>query len=74
MDDPEFMRIHKDDIPNDILTQYDAHLYMDKAGYVHFKINKGMYGLKQAAILANQQLQKNLAKETSQKDLAKETL
>ena len=34
---------------------------IDNNGYVHFKINKGMYGLKQAAILAYQQLKQHLA-------------
>ena len=61
MDEPEFMRIHRDDIPDDILLQYDAHLYMDHSAFVHFRINKGMYGLKQAAILAYKQLKTNLA-------------
>ena len=34
---------------------------MDKYEYVYFQINKGMYGLKQAAILAYKQLKTNLA-------------
>ena len=46
MEEPEFMRIHKDDIPQNILTQYEAHLYMDQQDYIYFKINKRMYGLK----------------------------
>ena len=50
MPQPEFMKIHKDDIPTDILTKYEAITMMDSANYVYFQINKGMYGLKQAAI------------------------
>ncbi len=61
MDEPEFMCIHRDDIPEDILQQYEAHRYMDSSNYVYFQINKGMYGLKQAAILAYKQLKTNLA-------------
>ena len=61
MDQPEFMKIHKDNIPQDIMEQYGANELLDSANYVYFQINKGMYGLKQAAILAYKQLKKNLA-------------
>jgi len=37
------------------------HTIKDKNGHVHFNITKGMYGLKQAAILAYQQLKAHLA-------------
>ena len=60
MSNPEFMKIHKNDIPNDIHNRYDSTKFMDKNGYVYFKIIKGMYGLKQAAILAYNQLKNNL--------------
>ena len=56
MQDPEYMKIHQDDIPQDILDQYKASQYMDFQGYVYFQITKGMYGLKQAAILAYKQI------------------
>ena len=61
MEELEFMRIHKDDIPQDILRQYEAHLYMDQQDYIYFRINKGLYGLKKADILAYKQLKDNLA-------------
>ena len=61
MPQPEFMKIHRDDIPTDILTKYNATSMMDKTNYIYFQINKGMYGLKQAAILAYKQLKQNLA-------------
>lgn len=54
------MKIHKSDIPQDILNRHKALQYMDTKGYVYFKITKGMYGLKQAAILAFDQPKKNL--------------
>lgn len=50
--EPEFMKIHWSDIPEDILTRYNATNYMDTNNYIYFQIDKGMYGLKQAAILA----------------------
>ena len=50
------MKIHQDDIPQDILDQYKAPQFMDNKGYVYFKITKGMYGLKQATIFAFNQL------------------
>ena len=62
MNNPEYMKIHQDDIPQDILHQYKAHQFQDKRGFVYFKITKGMYGLKQAAILAYNQLKENLSK------------
>ena len=49
---PEFMKIHQDEILQDILDQFKAHLFIDSKGYVYFKITKGMNGIKQAAILA----------------------
>ena len=49
------MRIHTDLIPDGIMTQYKL---KEKAvdGYVFVCIKKGMYGLKEAAILAYNQL------------------
>ena len=60
MDKPEFMKMHKSEIPTDIFSRYKMDKIVSKNGYVHFKINKGMYGLKQAAILAYQQLREHL--------------
>ena len=57
----EYMKMHIDEIPSDIITKYDMSHLQDKNGYVHFKIVKGMYGLKQAAILAYDQLKDHLA-------------
>ena len=52
-----------DFIPDNIIEKYDlTKLVVD--GYVYIlEIMKDMYGLKQAAILANRQLVRNLAKE-----------
>ena len=61
MPEPEYMKLHISEIPQDIIDQYDLTKYMDKNKFVYFKITKGMYGLKQAAKLAYDQLVKNLA-------------
>ena len=60
MKEPEYMRLHLDYIPEDIVKRYKLEeLAVD--GYVYIKIAKGMYGLKQAAILAYKLLVKRLA-------------
>ena len=57
----EYMFIYIKDIPPDIVNQYNLNeLAID--GKVYVEIRKGMYGLPQAGILANELLQKNLAK------------
>lgn len=61
MDQPECMKIHKDNISQDIMDKYDAHSILDSSNYVYFQINKGMYGLKQTSIFAHKQLKENLA-------------
>ena len=47
-------------IPDEVITQYKLSDIADKYGWVYIKICKGMYGLKQAGIIANQELQKHL--------------
>ena len=60
MPEPEYMRIPWNIIPNDIIRRYN--LTEKRHGdYVYVKITKGMYGLKQAAILAYKQLCDHLA-------------
>ena len=61
MQEPEYMRMNIAEIPEDIIKKYNLHNLTDLHGNVHFKITKGMYGLKQAAILAYQELQDHLA-------------
>jgi hypothetical protein len=57
----EFMRIPVKIIPERIMIQYDLYRLVHN-GYVMVEIKKGMYGLPQAGILANQRLVKHLAK------------
>jgi hypothetical protein len=60
MERPEFMRIPIKMIPTVIIDQYNL-LPLVHNGYVMVEINKGMYGLPQAGILANERLVKHLA-------------
>lgn len=57
----EYMKVHIDKIPEDIIHKYDLTTIQDKNGHAHFKMYKGMYGLKQAVILMYDQLKVNLA-------------
>ena len=61
MDRPEYMKMHKRHIPTDIFEKYRLDQIVTPEGYVFIKIKKGMYGLKQAALLAYQKLVTNLA-------------
>ena len=61
MDRPEYMRIHRRHIPPDIFEKYNLNTVVTIDGFVYIKIKKGMYGLKQAALLAYQKLVTNLA-------------
>ena len=55
MPHPEYMSIHRRFIPHDIIHRYQL---QDKFhnDHIYCQINKGMYGLPQAAILAYEQL------------------
>jgi hypothetical protein len=51
--DAEYVRFRREDIPLDIWTQYQLDQYVTKDGYVYARVDKGMYGLPQAGILAH---------------------
>ena len=53
---PEYMRIHYRYFPDEIKKQYQLDKIVDHDGYIYIKIKKGMYGLKQAAILVYNKL------------------
>jgi hypothetical protein len=61
MDSPEFMRIPIALVPEEIIKEYDLHSFVHN-DYVYVRIDKGMYGLPQAGILANKLLEKRLGK------------
>jgi hypothetical protein len=55
----EYMRLPISILPDEIIEKYHlTRLAVD--GWVYLESRKGMYGLKQAGILANQLLQKRL--------------
>jgi hypothetical protein len=56
MEETKYMRIHSKYFLQDIAKQYNIKDFIDADGYVYVKIKKGMYGLKQAAILAYKHL------------------
>jgi hypothetical protein len=55
----EFTRLPLTILPQDIIEKYDLKR-LAVNGWVYLEISKGMYGLKQAGLLANQLLQKRL--------------
>ena len=61
MERPEYMKIPIQLIPPEIQQQYELAKVVHN-GCVTVEINKGMYGLPQAGLLANQLLAKQLAK------------
>jgi len=50
------------DIPDEIVCDYNLRAKETPDGSVYIEINKGMYGLPQAGLLANELLEKRLNK------------
>ena len=48
-------------IPREIIDTYDLKALVGDQGWIYMRIDKGMYGLKQAGIIANQELVKHMA-------------
>jgi hypothetical protein len=61
MKNPEFMRLKYKYFPEDIRKQYKLDTFVASDGYIYIRIRKGMYGLKQAALLAYRHLVNQLA-------------
>ena len=59
MDRYEYMFLPMEVIPQEIIEQYNLQ-ELEHNGKIYLEIRKGMYGLPQAGILANEQLQRNL--------------
>jgi hypothetical protein len=58
----QYMRVHRRYVPDAIIDEYALTPdYFDAKGYVYLEIRKGMYGLKEASILAYDQLKAHLA-------------
>jgi hypothetical protein len=56
------MRLRLDIIPEEIIVKYNLRDLVDEEEWVYNEIRKGMYGLPQAGIIANQLLKKRLSK------------
>jgi hypothetical protein len=48
----KYIQIKIDDIPDGIIVEYNSHDKVSNDGHIYVKIQKGMYGLLQAGILA----------------------
>ena len=59
---PEYMRIHRSMIPDEVMEEYNVEQYLDNEGYAYVEITGAIYGLAQSGYLANQDLIENLAK------------
>ncbi len=56
----EYMLIKISDIPEEIIEEYNLREIVTEDGYVCCKIRKGMYGLPQAGIIAQELLTESL--------------
>jgi hypothetical protein len=57
----QYMKVHRRYVPQEIIDEYGlTDDDFDAQGYIYLEIQKGMYGLKEAGILAFEQLQAHL--------------
>jgi hypothetical protein len=58
----QYMGVHRKYVPAAIIDEYGlTRAHFDSKGYIYLEIQKGMYGLKEASILAYDQLKAYLA-------------
>ena len=57
---PECIRVKIDDIPEEIINEYKLWENANKQGMICIEVTKGMYGLPQAGLLANELLEQRL--------------
>ena len=60
MNKSEYMKVQYKYLPDDIELQYNLQEKVTANNYIYIKIKKGMYGVRQAAIMAYNNLQKSL--------------
>ena len=51
---PEYMRLKLTDIPNEVIDHYNLRELATSDGYIYCEVTKGMYGLPQAGIIAQE--------------------
>ena len=54
----QYMRIHKKSIPQEVLDKYD--IIFDNRDFTYVEMRRGMYGLKEAGVIAFDQLVQKL--------------
>ena len=59
---PEYIRVSIRDIPDEIIQEYNLQSIVTDDGMIYIEANRGMYGLPQAGLLANELLEKRLNK------------
>jgi hypothetical protein len=59
---PEFLRLKLSDIPDEVIKEYKLNDKVEADGSIYIKVIRGMYGLPQAGLLANELLEKRLNK------------
>ena len=59
---PEFIRINIKDIPEEVIIEYELKKKASPNGSIYIRAQRGMYGLPQAGLLANELLEKRLNK------------
>ena len=62
MEKYEYLRLKLDQLPADVIGQYELKEKITINGYVYIEVQKGMYGLPQVGLLAQQLLEKRLEK------------
>ena len=63
MERPEYLRMKIDNFPEDVIEQYGLKDKVDSKGFIILRVEKGMYGLPYAGIIAQNLLEKRLEKE-----------
>jgi hypothetical protein len=59
---PEYLHIKMSDLPEEIIVEYKLRKIVNAKGFMFIEVTKGMYGLPQAGLLANELLEKRLNK------------
>jgi hypothetical protein len=59
----EYMRLRLADMPKDVIAHYKLNNIATPEGYIYWEIQKGMYSLPQAGIIAQQLLEERLQKD-----------
>jgi hypothetical protein len=59
---PDYIHVSIRDIPEEIIQEYNSKSIVTDDGMIYIEANRGMYGLPQAGLLANELLEKRLNK------------